>query len=56
MTREELYELVDGSNLGYACIYIGKNAYAADKIIMTDICDKLMCESVFGGFLMNCPD
>lgn len=79
MTREELYELMEDGNLGYACVYfkrdkgmhtdfmfkmtaenianfIGKNAFTADKIIMTDMCDCLICESVFGGFLMNCPD
>ena len=36
--------------------FIGKNAYTTDKIILTDMCDRLICESVFGGFLMNCPD
>ena len=79
MTRDELYELMEDGNLGYACVFmredhgthtdymfkmtaenianfIGKNAYTADKIIMTDMCDNLICESVFGGFLMNCPD
>lgn len=79
MTREELYELMEDGNLGYACVYkrgdhgmhtdymfkmtaenianfIGKNAFEADQIIMTDLCDSFICESVFGGFLMNCPD
>lgn len=79
MTREELCELMEDGNLGYACVYfkddqgmhtdfmfqmtaenianfIGKHAYEADKIIMTDMCDCFICESVFGGFLMNCPD
>lgn len=79
MTREELYELMEDGNLGYACVFkredqgmhtdymfkmtaenianfIGKNAYTADKIIVTDMCDNLICESVFGGFLINCPD
>ena len=79
MTKDELYELMEDGNLGYACVFkredqrmhtdymfkmtaenivnfIGKNAYSADKIIMTDMCDRLICESVFGGFLMNCPD
>jgi hypothetical protein len=79
MTRDELYELMEDGNLGYACVFkkddhdihtdymfkmtaenianfIGKNAYTADKIIMTDMCDQLVCESVYGGFLMNCPD
>ena len=79
MTREELYELMEDGNLGYACVYkngdqgmhtdymfkmtaenianfIGKNAFTADKIIMTDMCDCFICESVFGGFLMNCSD
>ena len=79
MTIEELYDLMEDGNLGYACVYkqgeqgmhtdymfkmtaenianfIGKNAYLADKIIMTDICDCLICESIYGGFLMNCPD
>lgn len=79
MTRDELYELMEDGNLGYACVFkredkgmhtdymfkmtaenianfIGMNAYSADKIIMTDMCDNLICESVFGGFLMNCPD
>jgi len=23
---------------------------------MTDMCDRLICESIYGGFLMNCPD
>ncbi len=36
--------------------FIGKHAYTADKIIMTDMCDRLICESIFGGFLMQCPD
>ena len=36
--------------------FIGKNAYTEVKIIMIDMCDNLICESVFGGFLMNCPD
>ena len=79
MRRDELYELMEDGNLGYACVFkredqgmhtdymfkmtaenianfIGKNAFTADKIIMTDMCDRLICESVFGGFLMNCPD
>ena len=79
MTTEELYELMEDGNLGYASVYkqgdqgmhtdymfkmtaenianfIGKNAYTADKIIMTDMCDSLICESVYGGFIMNCPD
>ena len=34
---------------------IGKNAYSADRIIMMDMCDRLICESVYDGFLMNCP-
>lgn len=36
--------------------FIRKNASTVDKIIMTDIFDNLICESVFGGFLINCPD
>lgn len=36
--------------------FIGQNAYTADKIIMTDLCDRLICESIYGGFIMNCPD
>ena len=79
MKTEELYELMEEGNLGYACVYfeddhgkhtdfifpmaaenianfIGKHAYEADKIVMTDCCDRLICESVYGGFLMNCPD
>ena len=35
--------------------FIGENAYSADQIIMTDICDNLICESIYGGFIMNCP-
>jgi len=76
---DELYELMEDENLGYACVYkkgdnemhtdymfqmtvenianfIGKNAFNADKIIMTDMCDKLICESIYGGFIMTCPD
>ena len=79
MTTEELYELMEDGNLGYACVYkqgdhgmhtdymfkmtaenianfIGENAYSADKIIMTDMCDSLICESTYDGFIMNCPD
>ena len=79
MTTNELYELMEDGNLGYAYVYkqgdqgmhtdymfkmtaenianfIGKNAYSADKIIMTDMCDSLICESIYGGFIMNCPD
>lgn len=79
MTTDELYELMEDGNLGYACVYkkgdngvhtdymfkmtaenianfIGKNAFDADKIIMTDMCDKLICESIYGGFIMNCPN
>ena len=36
--------------------FIGKNAYTADKVILTDMCDQLILESTFGGFIMNCPD
>ena len=79
MTTDELYDLMEDGNLGYACVYklgdqgmhtdymfkmtaenianfIGKNAYSADKIIMTDMCDSLICESIYGGLIMNCPD
>ncbi|WP_395546900.1 MULTISPECIES: hypothetical protein [unclassified Lacrimispora] len=79
MSTEELYELMEDGNLGYACVYkkgdqgmhtdfmfkmtaekianfIGQNAYTADKIIMTDLGDRLICESIYGGFIMNCPD
>ncbi len=78
MTREELYEMMDG-DLGYAYVFekgnngkhtdymfdmtsenianfIGKNAYTADKIILTDMCDRLIVESIYGGFIMNCPN
>lgn len=79
MTTEELYDLMEDGNLGYACVYkqgdqgmhtdymfkmtaenianfIGKNAYTADKITITDMCDSIICESIYGGFIMNCPD
>lgn len=36
--------------------FIGKNAFNADKIIMTDMCDKLICESIYGGDIVTCPD
>jgi len=36
--------------------FIGKYAFEANKIIMTDLCDSFICESVYGGFLMNCPE
>lgn len=36
--------------------FIGKNAYSTVKIIMTDMCDSLIYESVYGGFIMTCPD
>lgn len=36
--------------------FIGKNAFEADRIVMTDFCDRLICESIYGGFIMNCPD
>ena len=79
MKTEELYDLMEDGNLGYACVYkqgddglhtdymfkmtaenianfIGNNAFSADKIILTDICDSLICASIYGGFIMNCPD
>lgn len=37
-------------------IFIEKHEFDAEKIIMTDMCDYFICESVFGEFLMNCPD
>ena len=78
MTREELYEMMDG-DLGYAYVFekgnngkhtdylfsmtpenianfIGKNAYTADKVILTDLCDRLIVGSIYGGFIMNCPN
>ena len=36
--------------------FIGKNAYTTDKIILTDMCDRLIVESIYGGFIMNCPN
>lgn len=36
--------------------FIGKNAFETDRIIMTDLCDQLICESIYGGILLNCPD
>jgi hypothetical protein len=36
--------------------FIGKNAYTANKIIMTDLCRGLICESMYGRFIMTCPD
>lgn len=35
---------------------IAKFTNEADKIIITDICDQFVCESVYGGILSNCPD
>lgn len=79
MTTEQLYELMEDGNLGYACVYIKggqgmhtgfvflmtaenianficKNSYTADKFIITDLCDRLICESICGGFMMSYPD
>lgn len=79
MTTEQLNEMIEHGNLGYACVFrkedqgkhrdflfpmtaenianfIGQNAFTAEKIIMTDFCDSLICESIYGGFLMSCPD
>lgn len=36
--------------------FIGKYAYTADKVILTDMCDRLIVESIYGGFIMNCPN
>lgn len=36
--------------------FIGQNAFTAEKLIMTDFCDQLICESIYGSFLINCPD
>jgi hypothetical protein len=36
--------------------FISKNAYSADKVILTDMCDRLIVESIYGGFIMNCPN
>ena len=35
--------------------FISKDAYTADKVILTDMCDQLILESIYGGFIMNCP-
>lgn len=35
---------------------IEKYANEAEKIIITDICDQFICESIYGGILSNCPD
>ena len=35
---------------------IEKYANEAEKIIITDICDQFVCESIYGGILSNCPD
>lgn len=36
--------------------FIGKYAYTADKVILTDMCDRLIVESIYDGFIMNCPN
>ncbi|WIV13615.1 resolvase [Proteiniborus sp. MB09-C3] len=36
--------------------FIGKHAYTADKVVLTDMCDRLIVESIYGGFIMNCPN
>lgn len=36
--------------------FIAQNAFSADKIVMTDFCDRLICESITSSFLMNCPN
>lgn len=79
MNREQLYELMEDGNLGYACVYeksgqgisidymfkmtaenianfIDRNAYRAEKIVMTDMCDKLICEVDSGGIITKCPN
>ena len=35
---------------------ICKNAYTADKMILTDMYARLIVESIYGGFIMNCPN
>ncbi|MFI3226635.1 MAG: resolvase [Clostridia bacterium] len=32
------------------------NAYSAEKVVVTDMLDNLVCDSMFGGFLNHCPD
>jgi len=36
--------------------FIGKNTYTVDKVILTDMCERLIVESIYGGFIMNCPN
>ena len=32
------------------------NAYTAEKVVVTDMADNLVCNSMFGGFLDQCPN
>lgn len=36
--------------------FIESNKFAAEKIIIKDLRDYIICESVFGGFLSECPN
>ena len=58
-----LYTKDSGEKAGYVfdmtpeniANFIGSHQFDADKIIMTDMLDRLILETV-GGFVANCPD
>lgn len=35
--------------------FLGSHFYDAEKMIITDMCDRLILDT-FGGFINNCPD
>lgn len=50
--RQEYFISTTPQNLAY---FIGSHMYDADKMTITDICDRLILDTC-GGYIDNCPD
>ena len=50
--REEFYLSTTAENMAN---FVGSHIYDAEKIIITDVCDRLILDTI-GGYLNNCPD
>lgn len=49
---EEFYLSTTAENMAN---FVGSHIYDAEKIIITDVCDLLILDTI-GGYLNNCPD
>lgn len=51
-SKQEFYISTTPENIAN---YLGSHLYDAKKIIITDICDRLILDT-YGGFINHCPD